>query len=444
MKKEYSLDYSIQRDCDRVAAVAAILDKLERDPSQAQLDMMGSYILFGKDENGLNAAKRGEIMTNNTRFQSYRKKEDKNISLDEMLEKPGTDSQGMRKLTQKRVYTVPKQTIARPRYDKTTGTLIDAGDSDIPGMTELWQSIDRMEHTIATYKGQVAPNEDTPQLASDYRLYQLKHWLIDLRRHQYYLKDSYKPTLHFMAIAHPHAQFIDWSQDCAYWITFEQWQNRVDNALLHTISTNIDDYESKVTPTGVFVKWVVRRHTFDWEDPSQVAALINNYDLLYDTFRDKIDTYGRAFIFDFQRYRALANLTPVQQFLLTRKIQHVPYCDILRELEIRFNILYNENHMSAIMARTIPKAIATAAKKARILAQTPQHQLKQCYRCKRKLPRSTLFFGRNAGRKDGWASNCKECERQRRIDKGGQTVYDRRRKDNNTEMSTLQASKTNN
>lgn len=54
--------------------------------------MMGSYILFGKDENGLNAAKRGEIMTNNTRFQSYRKKEDKNISLDEMLEKPGTDS----------------------------------------------------------------------------------------------------------------------------------------------------------------------------------------------------------------------------------------------------------------------------------------------------------------------------------------------------------------
>lgn len=122
-------------------------------------------------------------------------------------------------MTQKRTYTVPKQTIARPRYSKS-GEPIDPGDSDIPGMTELWDSIDRLERTIATYKGQLAPTEDTPQLNSDYRLYQLKHWLIDLRRHQYYLKDSYKPALHFLALDRPRAQYIDWSQDCAYWMTF--------------------------------------------------------------------------------------------------------------------------------------------------------------------------------------------------------------------------------
>jgi len=225
---------------------------------------MGSYILYGKDEEGLNAAKRGEIMTNNTRYQSYRKKEDKNISLDEILESPGADQMGLKHITEKRTYTVPKPTIARPRYDKKTGELIDAGDSDIPGMTELWDSIDNLEKIIAAYKGEIAPTEDTPELASDYRLYQLKHWLIDLRRHQYYLKDAYKPTLHFLAIAHPHAQFIDWSQDCAYWIPYEKWQERVDKALLHSISKNIDDYESKVTNNGVYVKWVVRQHTFDW------------------------------------------------------------------------------------------------------------------------------------------------------------------------------------
>lgn len=442
MRRKYSLDYSIQRDSDRVAAIADILDHLQVDPTPAQLQQMGSYILYGKDENGLNAAKRGEIMTNNTRFQSYRKKEDKNVSLDEILDKPTADSEALRKLTQKRTYTVPKQTIARPRYDRKTGQLIDPGDSDIPGMTQLWQSIDRMERTIAVYKGEVAADEDTPSLNSDYRLYQLKHWLIDLRRHQYYLKDSYKPALHFMAITHPHAQFIDWSQDCAYWMPFQQWLARVDSALLSSVSHNIDDYESKVTPTGVFVKWVVRRHTFDWEDPAHIAALINNYDLLYDTFRQRIDTYGRAFIFDFQRYRALANLTPVQEFLLTRKIQHIPYCDVLRELEARFGVTYNENHMSSIMARTIPKLIATAAKKVRILAQTPDSELKQCYRCKRRLPRNTLFFGRNAGRRDGWASNCKECEKKRRISKGGQCQYDKRRKDVGAQMYAMQANQT--
>ena len=441
MKRKYSLDYSIQRDCQRVAAIADILDTLQTDPTPAQLQQMGSYILYGKDENGLNAAKRGEIMTNNTRYQSYRKKEDKNMSLDELLDKPTADQQSLRDMTQKRTYTVPKQTIARPRYSKS-GELIDPGDSDIPGMTDLWDSIDRLERTIATYKGQLAPTEDTPQLNSDYRLYQLKHWLIDLRRHQYYLKDSYKPALHFLALDRPRAQYIDWSQDCAYWMTFQQWQDRVDNALLHTISQNIDDYQSKVTPTGVFVKWVVRQHTFDWEDPFQVAALINNYDLLYDTFRDKINTYGRTFIFDFQRYRALANLNEVQEFLLTRKIQHIPYYLVLEELEKRFGITYNENHMSFIMARTIPKLIATAAKKARILAQTPPQQLKTCYRCKKQLPRTTLFFSRNASRKDGFSSNCKDCDKQRRIEKGGQTIYDRRRKDN-PQMPAVQASQTN-
>ena len=441
MKRKYSLDYSIQRDCQRVAAIANILDTLQTDPTPAQLEQMGSYILYGKDENGLNAAKRGEIMTNNTRYQSYRKKEDKNMSLDELLDKPTADQQSLRDMTQKRTYTVPKQTIARPRYSKS-GELIDPGDSDIPGMTELWDSIDRLERTIATYKGQLAPTEDTPQLNSDYRLYQLKHWLIDLRRHQYYLKDSYKPALHFLALDRPRAQYIDWSQDCAYWMTFQQWQDRVDNALLHTISQNIDDYQSKVTPTGVFVKWVVRQHTFDWEDPFQVAALINNYDLLYDTFRDKINTYGRTFIFDFQRYRALANLNEVQEFLLTRKIQHIPYYLVLEELEKKFGITYNENHMSFIMARTIPKLIATAAKKARILAQTPPQQLKTCYRCKKQLPRTTLFFSRNASRKDGFSSNCKDCDKQRRIEKGGQTIYDRRRKDN-PQVPAVQASQTN-
>lgn len=432
MKKNYSLDYSIQRDIDRVAAVYDILDKLETDPSPAQLDQMGSYILYGKDENGLNAAKRGEIMTNNTRYQTYRKKEDKNLSLDEILESPMADQQALKDITEKRTYTAPKPSIARPRYDKKTKALIDAGDSDVPGMVQLWQSIDRFEKIIATYKGTLAADEETPELSSDYRLYQLKHWLVDLRRHQYYLKDSYKPALHFMAVAHPHAQFIDWSQDCAYWLTQQQWRERVSKALVHTISRNLSDYETKETPNGLMVKWVVRRHTFDWENYHHVAALINNYDLLYDTFRTRIETYGRTFIFDFQRYHELANLNPIQELLLKRKIEHTPYSKILTQLREKFNIVYNENHLSAILAKALPKAIALAAKKARILAETPKSNLKRCFRCGKMLPKDPVFFGLNAGRRDGFASNCKECERLRRISKGGQTSYDRRRKDNLT------------
>ena len=55
MKKKYSLDFSIERDSDRCAAVQDILDQLETDPTPTELEQMGSYILYGKDENGQNA-----------------------------------------------------------------------------------------------------------------------------------------------------------------------------------------------------------------------------------------------------------------------------------------------------------------------------------------------------------------------------------------------------
>ena len=56
MKKAYSLDYeNVKTDRERLAAVIDILDKLEKDPGPNDLEQLGTYILCGKDENGLNA-----------------------------------------------------------------------------------------------------------------------------------------------------------------------------------------------------------------------------------------------------------------------------------------------------------------------------------------------------------------------------------------------------
>lgn len=59
-KKAYSLDYSIERDTDRLQAVKSILNGLEKDPSPTDLEQMASYILYGKDENGKNSIERSE------------------------------------------------------------------------------------------------------------------------------------------------------------------------------------------------------------------------------------------------------------------------------------------------------------------------------------------------------------------------------------------------
>ena len=112
-------------------------------------------------------------------------------------------------------------------------------------MQQLWDSIDRLDRWIRQLKGEIPPDEDTLLFDDSYRLYRLKHTLIDMRRHQYYLKDAYKPTLHFAAIDHPKAQFYDWSGDSFYWISREQWEQKVRNAYTSRVSKHLEDYETR-------------------------------------------------------------------------------------------------------------------------------------------------------------------------------------------------------
>lgn len=429
MKKSYSLDFSIDRDVERVTAVADILDRLEKNPSESELEQMASYILYGKDEEGYNAVQRGEITNGNTRYSSYRRKDDKLLSLDELLENPLTDQQDFKPSTSRTHYTNKKPQIKRPKIDRKTGAVTDPGDSIIPGMIDLWDSIDRLEHQIAVLEGKIPPDESVTVQLDSYHLYQLKHILIEMRRHQYYLKDSHCPTLFFPGVDHPKTQFVDWTSDCYYWMPFAVWQKRVAAALTSAVSRDLSNYETRESPSGLEVKWVVCRHTFDWEDPLHVRALINNYDALYDYLYEKLDTYGRTLIFDFERYRAMANLTPVRDYLLDLKLAHTPYPTISQSLQQKFGIVYNDNHLSTILSREIPEAIAATAKKHRLILDTPTEEKKKCYTCGRLLPRDPLFYTKNRSRRDGLSSNCKDCERQRRIVKGGQSLYDKRSKD---------------
>lgn len=430
MKKKYSLDYSIERDVDRLAAIRDILDTLETTPSPSELEQMASYILYGKDEEGKNAVQRGETTDSDKRYKSFQRAADKNQSLDEILENPLADQQNLQSLETRYIYTKKKPTIKRPKYDKETGELLDPGDSDIPGMQDLWDTIDRLDRIVAINEGKLPPDPDTQIFTDSYRFYQFKHALIDIKRHQYYLKDAYKPTLHFLAITPPKAQTYNWDEDSYYWMPLSQWQDRVSHALLHTISKNLDDYETRKTPEGeIEVKWVVRRHHFDWENPAHIRALINNYSSLYMELREKLDSWGRTLIYDFDRYFNMAGFSPVREYILTRKIDRAPYPDIVQELQEKFGLKYNENHLCTILSKEIPEKMAATATKHRMLLTTPQEERKKCYTCKQWLPRNNYFFATNNSRKDKFASNCKECERKKRIAKGGQPEHDRRNKD---------------
>ena len=418
MKKKYSLDFSIIRDTDRLKAVEDILDRMETDPSATELEQMASYILYGKDENGNNSIQRKETIDKDKRYKSYKTKDDKVQSLDEMMEVPGFDEQQLRSAYKRDSYTVPKPCIRKPKYDKKTGEMIDPGDSDVPGMIEQWEIIERWQRMLDVAQGKVAPNENDTLVTDPYRVYQLKHNLIDIRKHQYYLKDSAKPTLHFQNLDHPKPQFYDWSGDSFYWVTKDQWQEKVDHAYTSRVSKNLKDYETRGEGDQLEVKWVVCQHTFDWENYKHVRALLNHYCTMYEALRDKLNTYGRTLLWDFDRYVSLCNFSELRLFLIHLRKQGMAYEDILDEMRAKYAVEYSPNYLVSIVSNEVPKKIAQVAKMLRIQQDTPLDQCKKCIHCGNMLPMNPLFFSRNNAHKDGLSNTCKECDRKSRIKRG--------------------------
>ena len=418
MKKKYSLDFSIVRDTDRLRAVEEILDKLNTDPSPTELEQMASYILYGKDENGQNSIQRNETIDKDKRYKSYKTKDDKVQSLDEIMEAPGFDEQQLRSAYKRDSYTVPKPCIRKPKYDKQTGEILDIGDADVPGMLEQWEIIDRWQRMLDIAQGKIPPAEGDTLVTDPYRIYQLKHNLIDIRKHQYYLKDSAKPTLHFQNLDHPKPQFYDWSGDAFYWLPYDQWKYRVDHSYTTRISRDLKDYEVRGEGDTLEVKWIVCEHHFDWETPKHARALLNHYCTLYDALKDKLNTYGRTLLWDFDRYVELCDFSELRKFLIGLRKQGMAYEDILEEMRAQYAMEYSPNYLVSIISTEVPNKIAKVARMLRIEQETPIEQRKKCIHCERLLPADPLFFSRNNSHKDGLSNTCKQCDRANRIKRG--------------------------
>lgn len=429
MKKKYALDFSIERDTDRCRAVEEIIDSLESNPTPTELEQMASYILYGKDENGQNAIQRSECTDKDKRYKSYSTKDDKTKSLDEIMETPGFDETAVKSAYKRQSYTLPRPTIQRPKYDKKTGELIDPGDSEIPFMREQWEIIERWQRMLDVAQGNVAPNESDTVVSDSYRIYQLKHNLIDIRRHQYYIKDVYKPTIHFQNLDHPKAQFYDWSGDAFYWISLDEWHKRVDHSYTSRISTNLADYETRGEGDNLEIKWVVCEHTFDWENYRHVRALLYQYNSLSEALNDKLDTYGRTLLWDFDRYVDMCDFSELRRFFIELRKVGMSYEDILDEMRAKYAFEYSPNYLVSVISVEIPKQIAKTARRWRLELQTPDEQRKECIHCGRKIPADPLFFSRNNSHKDGLSNTCKECDRANRIRRGVISGGDRRKKD---------------
>lgn len=111
---------------------------------------------------------------------------------------------------------------------------------------------------------------------------------------------------------------------------------------------------------------MVCEHTFDWENPKHIRALMNHYCTLYEALKDKLNTYGRTLLWDFERYVSLCNFSELRLFLINLRKQGLMYEDILEEMRAKYAIEYSPNYLVSIINTEVPNKIAKVAKMIRL------------------------------------------------------------------------------
>lgn len=198
------LDFTITGTNDRKAFVDTYVQRPEfiaKPLTEDELETIANYILWGKDPDGLNCTQRGEIQIE-TRNKTWQR--DDTESLDAMMESPTFNEASLRRPTEARTK------IAREVFDRQKA-LDECPAHMRPVFQELFDRIDKLELAIQFYEEAHGRRKDPPRAAlinrfgqdeieaarasaakwNQYKYLKQRHLIVELRREQFTLRDSY-------------------------------------------------------------------------------------------------------------------------------------------------------------------------------------------------------------------------------------------------------------
>ena len=406
------LDFSISGSADRSAFVNDFFNANPNyKPTQSELETLSNYILYGKDSDGTSVIDRREVDID-TKYKSYAKR--KAESLDELMDTPGFNENT---IVTKYVYRHPKP----PKIDRS-----DEAIAAIPGMKELWKAIDKMAYILGVCGGTIEQDPANPIEVSAYSqtdLYRLKHNLIDLRKQQYVLKESHRPTEHtFNPNVHKGScgeapqQPIDWEQ---YWfyplgLRLMPLDGRFDSP---------QDYEKKLTPwdklQSLDEPYLKTKKIIDFTNSEHIYLLAKQYQDLCVGMEQDHDGLCAAIIDTLEFYAAKANLVESRQLIWDLKCGQCGNSIIREKVNKQFGTSYNENYISTLFKQNICGDIAEAARLHAdyFLNRDNESAWKICPHCGQRKLRDTREFMRKSKSSDGLASRCKKCESKVRAER---------------------------
>lgn len=331
--------------------IKKILSEIPKEQqSPAFLEYLSNYILEGANKE---ERKKKRILTDN-RMYTINKRE---TSYEGLMEKFETTPDAVYDL-----FTDNKNQFLVPKISITPKDL-----AEVPGLADLVETIKKLE--------------DEYKKAAGHRKYILRKEIIDLRRQQYMLKQSY------------------------YCPPQSNAQNRYPN------TSSPDFHESYSINSNQEVE---ASGNLSLGNPDHISLLLCNYsDLKMDSYENfNSDMYYILQDLEQCADAALETEQPMYYEIMQLKIDGLSNAEIHEALAEKFGETFTPEYISCVWRKKIPKLIAEEAKRRYLIYHftfVERGKWKRCSCCGQIKLAHPIFFSKNSASKDGFYSICKDC-----------------------------------
>lgn len=432
MPNRLRLDFSINNTDERKKFIDQYISRPEfiKSPlTNDELETIANYILWGKDSDGLNCTQRGEIQIE-TRNKTWQR--DDTESLDALMESPTFNEASVRQLEIR-----PK--ISREIFDRKKA-LSECPAHLRPVFSNLFEQIDTIELGINYYDLAHDKRKEEPRQSllrrfselkraqiqqaaekwSQARYLKMRHLIVELRREQFTLRDTYiaKIARHSYSEPEVEPQKNEFDAEIPVYplglinspcapLIFPQNQTLAPSTFSQDQLKQISYFywqKKQGQKTNLF---------FDFACADHLYRLINFLQELQDSQSEDSYSNTKPFLDTLRYYINMADLTNIQRDILDMKIQKKRNQDIAKEISQKYNKSYMVNYISTIFTqRIIPRIIAAVNLHSAIVENLSfKENFKKCNTCGKELFISSENFVRKSRSKDGFSNRCKKCDK---------------------------------
>ena len=347
------LDYTLNTPEERNKLVQQILEE-NPDPNPKYLEILADYLVLCMEKQEI---KKHKILTEN-RMATVNKRETSFEGLVSQFENGEDGIYGL--------ISEDKNQIFRPKVSITKKDL-----EEMPELRQVREAIQEWENRLKTASGRDA--------------FVIKKAIIDLRKDQYLIKDSYRQPVVFKSIT------------------------RSKNPIMLEGEISLDENNYCVSEGVTLV------------DPKVCSAILCNYSRLKQDSYGVFDsnTYYLMLDFDDVSNRALKDY-PLYEKIVQYKIDGLQNIDIQQKIEEEFEIKHSVEYISSLWRKKIPGLIASQAEDDYLngyFLNEEKGKYKRCSRCGEIKLAHNKYFSKNKTSKDGYYSICKSCRNSKKAKK---------------------------